>query len=167
MSNLKLLVCLRKIWERECMDVHELREGAEGERESPAAFTLSMEPDMGLCPTNLRSWPEPKSRAGHPTLWATQVSLKLLFFELWRYLLLSIFFLRFYLFIKKRQTGRGRRGGTQFQVSRITPQAEVGTKLLSHPGCPLFLSLKKNFPLSPFIYSLYMHTQLYVSMYIV
>ena len=31
---------------------------------------------------------------------------------------------------------QGARLGTGSQVSRITPWAEGGTKLLSHPGCP-------------------------------
>ena len=32
---------------------------------------------------------------------------------------------------------QGARCGTQSQVSRITPWAEGGTKLLSYPGCPI------------------------------
>ena len=31
---------------------------------------------------------------------------------------------------------QGARRGTPSQVSRITPWAEGGAKLLSHPGCP-------------------------------
>ena len=31
---------------------------------------------------------------------------------------------------------QGARSGTRFQVSRIRPWAEGGTKLLSHLGCP-------------------------------
>ena len=62
-----------------------------------------------------------------------------------------------YLFIHEREREReaetqaegeagsmqGARCGTQSQVSRITPWAEGGAKLLSHPGCPqlLFTSL--------------------------
>ena len=36
--------------------------GAEGERDSQADSTPSAEPDRGLDPTTLRSWPEPKPR---------------------------------------------------------------------------------------------------------
>ena len=47
-----------------------------------------------------------------------------------------------------RDTGRGRsrlhapgaQRGTRSQVSRITPWAEGGAKLLSHPGCPRSLT---------------------------
>ena len=44
----------------------------EKERESQATSTLSAEPDTGLNPTILRSQPEPKSRVGCSTNWATQ-----------------------------------------------------------------------------------------------
>ena len=37
----------------------------ERERESYAGSTLSMEPDAGLDPMTLGSWPELKSRVGH------------------------------------------------------------------------------------------------------
>ena len=60
------------------------------------------------------------------------------------------FFLRFYLFIHERHTEKketqaeGEAGSTQEAqretwswVSRIMPQAEGGTKPLSHPGCPI------------------------------
>ena len=43
--------------------------GAEGERESPAEFTLSTEPNAGLRPTTTRSGPESKSELdAQPTL---------------------------------------------------------------------------------------------------
>ena len=59
-------------------------------------------------------------------------------------------FLRFYLFIHERHRERqretqaegeagsmqGARRGTRSRVSRITPWAEGGAKLLSHLGCP-------------------------------
>ena len=35
---------------------------------------------------------------------------------------------------------QGARRGTRSQVSRITPWAEGGAKLLSHPGCPRSLT---------------------------
>ena len=44
----------------------------EGERESPVDSLLSEEPDVGLDPTILRSWPEPKSRVKCLTNWANQ-----------------------------------------------------------------------------------------------
>ena len=44
-----------------CMSAGGGAEG-EGERESQADSPLSMEPDMGLDLTTLKSWPEPKSR---------------------------------------------------------------------------------------------------------
>ena len=46
---------------------------AEGERESQADSVPSTEPNAGLHLTTLRSWPEPKSRVGRLTDWATQV----------------------------------------------------------------------------------------------
>lgn len=33
---------------------------------------------------------------------------------------------------------QGAQCGTRSQVSRITPWAEGGAKLLSHPGCPIY-----------------------------
>ena len=42
------------------------------ERDSQADFLLSAKPDVELDLTALRSWPEPKPRAGHSTDWATQ-----------------------------------------------------------------------------------------------
>ena len=36
---------------------------------------------------------------------------------------------------------QGAQRGTQSRVSRITPQAEGGAKLLSHQGCPSFFIL--------------------------
>ena len=48
------------------------------ERESQAGSTLSAEPDVGLHPTTLGSWPELKSRYGRSTNWATQVPPSLL-----------------------------------------------------------------------------------------
>ena len=43
------------------------------ERASSASSTLSTEPDMGLDPTTLGSWPEPKSRVECSFDWALQV----------------------------------------------------------------------------------------------
>ena len=62
-------------------------------------------------------------------------------------LLIHIIFLRFYLFIRRdrereRERGgeagpiQGARCGTRPWVSRITPQAAGGAKLLHHGGCP-------------------------------
>ena len=51
----------------------------ERERESQVGSTLIMEPNMGLNLTTVRSWPEPKSRVGHSTDWATQVPLVFVF----------------------------------------------------------------------------------------
>ena len=44
-------------------------EGAEreGERESQAGSTLSVESNVGFDLTTMRLWPEPKSRVGHLT----------------------------------------------------------------------------------------------------
>ena len=47
----------------------------EGEQESQAGSTPSAEPDTGLNPTTLRSWPELKSWVGCFTNWATQAPL--------------------------------------------------------------------------------------------
>ena len=44
--------------------------------------TTSTEPDMGLKTRTARSWPEPKSRAGHLTDWATQAPLAI--YHQWR-----------------------------------------------------------------------------------
>ena len=43
------------------------------ERESQADSPLSAEFSVGLDLTTLRSWPEPKSRVRHLTVWVTQV----------------------------------------------------------------------------------------------
>ena len=43
-----------------------------GRRESQSASLLSMEPNAGLDPATLRSWPKPKSRLGRSTDRATQ-----------------------------------------------------------------------------------------------
>ena len=49
-----------------------LGEQRERGRESQADSPLSLELDAGLHPVNLRSWPEPKSKVGPLTYWATQ-----------------------------------------------------------------------------------------------
>ena len=56
-------------WEREIEHAQSSRKGAarEGERESQAGSMLR----VGLDPTTVRSWPEPKSRVRHLTDWAT------------------------------------------------------------------------------------------------
>ena len=69
--------------------------------------------------------------------------------------MIEIFFKDFiYLFLRERERQRhrqrekeagsmqGARRGTRSRVSRITPWAEGGTKLLSHRGCPYFTVLK-------------------------
>ena len=53
------------IWQRERSQV-----GREREREEEACSLLNREPDSGLDPRTLRSWPEPKAEA--LTHWATQ-----------------------------------------------------------------------------------------------
>jgi len=60
-----------KVGERECE--HEQTEG--GEAEGQADSTLSTEPNAGLDSRIPRPWPEPKSRVGHLTDWATQAPL--------------------------------------------------------------------------------------------
>ena len=45
------------------------------ERESQAGFTLSSDPKSGLYLTTVRSWPDPKSRIGCSTDWATWAAL--------------------------------------------------------------------------------------------
>ena len=45
---------------------HEHTTCGEGERDSPADSTLSMEPGVGLHPTTLRSQSEPKRRSAQP-----------------------------------------------------------------------------------------------------
>ena len=47
-----------------------------GEKGYQAGPIVSIEPDLGLDPTNVRSWPELKSRVRHLTDWATQVPLQ-------------------------------------------------------------------------------------------
>ena len=47
--------------------------GRRGEKILIRLHTVSMEPEVGLDLTTMRSWPEPKSRVGHLTDWATQV----------------------------------------------------------------------------------------------
>ena len=51
----------------------------EREREPQAGFTFSTEPDTGLNPMTVRSRPEPTSRIGCSTDWATQVPLPFIF----------------------------------------------------------------------------------------
>jgi len=60
---------LKKILQREREHMHEWGAGAwrEGERESQADSTLSVETDMELDPTTRRSCPELKSSVGHST----------------------------------------------------------------------------------------------------
>ena len=41
---------------------------------------------------------------------------------------------------------QGARRGTRSRVSRVTPWAEGGAKLLSHPGCPLIILNKEISP---------------------
>ena len=54
----------------------------EGERESQAGSILSVQsPTRGPIPRTVRSWPEPKSRVGHLTDWATQGTLAVLVFK--------------------------------------------------------------------------------------
>ena len=48
---------------------------------------------------------------------------------------------------------QGARCGTGSQVSRITPWAEGGAKLLNHWGCPRFSNIK------PFLYLLFIFEQ--------
>ena len=62
------------IWTCRC--ACELGGGAEkeGEREHQADSSLSAEPDMGLDPRTLRSWPEPKAGVRCLIHWATQGS---------------------------------------------------------------------------------------------
>jgi len=60
------------ILEKEKVCVCKQGRGRGRERESQADSALSVEPDKGLDLTSLRSWPEPKSRAGCLTDWATQ-----------------------------------------------------------------------------------------------
>ena len=65
-------------------------------------------------------------------------------------IVLDLFFFKI-LFIRERHREReaegevgsmqGARRGTRSRVSRITPWAEGGAKLLSHPGCPIVLDL--------------------------
>ena len=57
-------------WEREREREREAER--EGERESQAGSTVSSEPDTGLHPMIMRSWPELKSRVRCLTDWATQ-----------------------------------------------------------------------------------------------
>ena len=57
------------IWERKHGGWEEQRER---ERESQANSEMSIEPDLGLGITNLRSWPELKPRVGCLTDWATK-----------------------------------------------------------------------------------------------
>lgn len=45
----------------------------EGEKDSQAGSMLSIQPDVGLDLTPLKSWPDQKSRVGCLTEWATQV----------------------------------------------------------------------------------------------
>ena len=73
--------------------------------------------------------------------------------SIWSYFFfLFFYFLRFYLIMRERERERGTgRGistvlGTRSRVSRITPQAEGGAKLLSHWGCSgPFLTLYCNY----------------------
>ena len=53
--------------ERERERVHMSWGEGQGQRESQAGYMLSVEPDLGLDPTTLGSWPELKSRVGHST----------------------------------------------------------------------------------------------------
>ena len=48
--------------------------GTEGEGQADSM--LSAEPNVGLDPTTLRSWTEPKSREGHLANWVTQAPQK-------------------------------------------------------------------------------------------
>ena len=60
------------------------------ERESQSDSTLSMEPDAVFHLVTLGSWPEPKSRVGHSTDWATQAPFFAHFYiELFVFLLLT------------------------------------------------------------------------------
>ena len=52
----------------------------EGQRERIPSRLRCAEPNAGL-ELSVRSWPEPKSRVGHLTDWATQVPLELIFFK--------------------------------------------------------------------------------------
>ena len=64
------------IWEREWGGGQ-----MEKEWENPQVHPLlSVDPEAGLNPRTLRSWPELKSRVSHLTNWATQVSLLLCFY---------------------------------------------------------------------------------------
>ena len=74
---------------------------------------------------------------------------------------MHIFFLRFYLFIHEREREREREAETQAEGEagsmqgarcrtrsrdpRITPWAEDGAKLLSHPGCPMTFFKGQNY----------------------
>lgn len=60
--------------------MHKQGEGTEGEGENrPSDSPLSVEPDSGLDPKTLRSWPELKSRVGCLIDWVTQALLEIFF----------------------------------------------------------------------------------------
>ena len=67
------------IFERECAHMHEQGRGRGRERESQAGFMLGSEPNNGLDPMTLGSWPELKSRAGCSTDCASEALLSHLF----------------------------------------------------------------------------------------
>ena len=87
-------------WKRGRVCTCKNRGGTEGEekRESPAGSTLNAEPPLGLNPTTLRTWPEPKPRVGHSTDWATQAPLPGSLFKpsLLFYYCMLLYFLEFY-----------------------------------------------------------------------
>ena len=75
------------IYLRECFCMHEQVEGPD--RGGEADSWLSREPEVGLNPWTLKSWPELKAEAytdltteplGHLTNWATQVPFTLIIF---------------------------------------------------------------------------------------
>ena len=55
--------------------MHKSGRGRERKKESEPDSMLIMEPNMGLYPTTVRSWPEPKPGVGEFTNWATQAPL--------------------------------------------------------------------------------------------
>ena len=63
------------LWEREWAQVREGRRERERETIPSRLPAVSAQPNAGLDPTTLRSWPEQKSRVGCLTNWVTQVPL--------------------------------------------------------------------------------------------
>ena len=132
------------------------QKGRERGGESHTDSTLSVEPNVGLSLTTLRSWPEPKPKVRHSTNWPQPSSCpeagiltNMQPSDNWQCI---FFFFNFYLFMivterereRGRDTGRGRsrlhapgaRCGIRSRVSRIAPWAKGRRQTAAPPRDP-------------------------------